>query len=58
MRMPFSAAVVSLDRREIRREVDRIVGLAAVHSRSILGTGALPYETPPENVRFIRECLA
>jgi uroporphyrinogen decarboxylase len=39
----------------IYREIDRILAIAACHSGCILGTGALPFETPPDNVRLIRE---
>ena len=40
---------------EIRSEVDRIVRLTTGRENVCLGTGALPYETPPENVLLIRE---
>jgi len=40
---------------EIAREIDRILELAAGRPNCLLGTGCLPYETPPENVKFIRE---
>jgi len=43
---------------EIRREVDRLLRLAATRPNCLLGTGCLPYETPPENVEFIREHVA
>lgn len=46
------------DRAVIRREVDRILTLAATRPNCLLGTGALPYETPPENVLFIRDYVA
>ena len=38
----------------IRAEVDRIVRLARGRSNVLLGTGALPYETPPEHVLAIK----
>jgi hypothetical protein len=41
----------------IRREVDRIVELAADHPNCLMGTGCLPYETPPANIRLINEYL-
>ncbi|MGC8887923.1 MAG: uroporphyrinogen decarboxylase family protein [Verrucomicrobiia bacterium] len=50
-----SDIVVSKDRDKIYAEVDRIVQLTRGCSNCILGTGALPYETPIENVRLIRE---
>jgi uroporphyrinogen decarboxylase len=40
---------------QIRDEVDRIVRLTAGRENVCLGTGALPYETPPENVIRVKE---
>lgn len=40
---------------DIRAEVDRIVRLTTGRSNVCLGTGALPYETPPENVLHVKE---
>jgi uroporphyrinogen-III decarboxylase len=40
---------------QIRAEVERVLALAAGRERVCLGTGALPYETPPENVVRIAE---
>lgn len=40
---------------EIRAEVDRIRNLTAGRPNVCLGTGALPYETPPENVLRVKE---
>jgi uroporphyrinogen decarboxylase len=42
----------------IYREVDRILGIAKGRKNCLMGTGCLPLETPPENVRIIREYLA
>jgi len=39
---------------KIRAEVDRIVRLARGCPNVLLGTGALPYETPPEHVLAIK----
>jgi uroporphyrinogen decarboxylase len=39
----------------IRAEVDRIVKLTSGRGNVCLGTGALPYETPPENVLKVKE---
>lgn len=50
--------VIGRDRDAIYREVDRIVDLAGGHPNCVLGTGALPYEAPPENVHLIREYVA
>jgi len=43
--------------RRIQEEVDRVLRLIARRRRVCLGTGALPYETPPENVLDIRNYL-
>ena len=40
---------------KIRGEVDRIVRLTAGRPNVCLGTGSLPYETPPENVLRVKE---
>ena len=40
---------------QIRAEVDRIVRLTRGRPNVCLGTGALPYETPPENVLLLGE---
>jgi len=40
---------------ENRREADRVVALARTVRKSCIGTGALPYETPPENVLRLKE---
>jgi len=42
---------------DIRHEVNRVVALALGRTRVCLGSGVLPYETPPENVDLIREYL-
>jgi uroporphyrinogen decarboxylase len=46
------------DAGRIRAEVDRIVGIAAGRSNCLMGTGCLPLETPPDNIRLIRDYLA
>ncbi len=43
---------------QIRAEVDRILKLTAGRDNVCLGTGALPYETPPENVMRVKEYVA
>jgi len=53
-----AGVVVCNDRARIRREVDRILAFAGGRPRCVLGTGALPFETPTENIRFIREYVA
>jgi uroporphyrinogen-III decarboxylase len=50
---PLIMAAGSRD--EIRREVERIVRITAGRENVCLGTSALPYETPPENVLWVRE---
>jgi uroporphyrinogen decarboxylase len=42
----------------IRREVDRIVAIAAGRPNCLMGTGCLPLETPPGNIRLIREYIS
>jgi len=42
----------------IYREVDRIVAIAAGRKNCLMGTGCLPLETPPGNVKLIRDYLA
>ena len=50
--------VASPDRGAILREVDRILAIAAGRPNCLMGTGCLPLETPPENIRLIRDYLA
>ncbi len=42
----------------IFRAVDHILEITAGRSNCLMGTGALPWETPPENIRLIRDYLA
>ncbi len=42
---------------EILAGVDRLLTLAAERPTLLLGTGAVPYETPPENLLLIRDYL-
>jgi uroporphyrinogen decarboxylase len=42
-------------RKEILADVDRILELADSRPNILLGTGAVPYETPPENILLIKE---
>jgi uroporphyrinogen decarboxylase len=41
----------------IRREADRVIALAKGREKACIGTGALPYETPPENVLKLKAYL-
>ncbi|MFH1571019.1 MAG: uroporphyrinogen decarboxylase family protein [Gemmatimonadota bacterium] len=50
--------VAGSDRPAIRAEVERILRIAAGHPNCLMGTGCLPLETPPENVRYIRACVS
>ncbi len=43
---------------QIGGEIDRIVRLTAGRPNVCLGTGSLPYETPPENVLLVKEICA
>lgn len=43
---------------QIQAEADRILRLAQGRPNVSMGTGALPYETPPENVLRLRDYLA
>ena len=43
---------------EILKEVDRILKLANGRPNVLLGTGAVPYETPPENILLIKEYVS
>ena len=40
---------------EIEAEADRVLAVAGDHTNVCLGTGALPYETDPQNVRYLME---
>lgn len=42
----------------IYSEVDRILAIANGRPNCLMGTGCLPLETPPENIRLIRAYLA
>ena len=53
-----SVVVACHNQARICREVDRILEFAGNRPNCLLGTGALPFETPPENVRFIRDYVA
>ena len=42
----------------IYRAIDRVLEIAGGRPNCVMGTGALPYETPPENIRLIKEYVA
>jgi uroporphyrinogen decarboxylase len=43
---------------QIRADADRIIGLVRGRPNVCMGTGALPYETPPENVLRLTEYVS
>ena len=45
--------VASGTHRQIESEADRVLALAGDRPNVCLGTGALPYETDPNNVRYL-----
>jgi len=50
--------VASREPARIYEGVDRVLAIAGGRSQCVMGTGAMPYETPPENIRLIRDYLA
>jgi hypothetical protein len=46
------------DPERISREIDHVLAFAGGRPNCLLGTGALPLETPPENIRLIKNYLA
>jgi uroporphyrinogen decarboxylase len=50
--------VACRDAQRIYRAVDRILEITAGRPNCVMGSGALPLETPPENIRLIRDYLA
>lgn len=50
--------VVSGSKADIISEIDRILDLVAGRPNFLLGTGAVPYETPPENIIFIKDYVS
>ncbi len=59
IRVNMDPGIVACDDPErIRREIDRILSITADHPNCLMGTGCLPYETPPENIRLINDYLS
>ncbi|NPU95809.1 MAG: hypothetical protein HPY51_01160 [Candidatus Omnitrophica bacterium] len=59
IRVNLDPGVVACQEPErIYRAVDTILGITAGRPNCLMGTGALPLETPPVNIRLIREYLA
>ena len=52
------AVVASSELERMHAGVDRVLEIIGDRSNCLIGTGALPFETPPGNVRLIREYLA
>jgi uroporphyrinogen decarboxylase len=50
--------LVAGTRAQIAAEADRVLALAGARPNVCLGTGALPYEAEPENVRFLQDYVA
>jgi hypothetical protein len=47
--------VACSDPERIYREIDRVLAFAGGQPNCLLGTGALPLETPPESIRLIKD---
>lgn len=59
LRVNLDPGVVAChDPARIYRGIDRVLAIAGGNAHCVMGTGALPLETPPENIRIIREYLA
>jgi uroporphyrinogen decarboxylase len=50
--------VACRDPQRIYQGIDRVLEIVGPRTNCVMGTGALPLETPPENIRLIREYLA
>jgi uroporphyrinogen-III decarboxylase len=50
--------VICNDPQRIYRGIDHVLEIVGPRTNCVMGTGALPLETPPENIRLIREYLA
>jgi len=59
LRINLDPVVVASDQPErIYRGIERVLEIAGGRPNCVMGTGALPLETPLENMRLIREYLA
>lgn len=59
IRVNMDPGIVACDDREtIHAEIDRILDITKEHPNCLMGTGCLPYETPPRNVAWIREYVS
>jgi uroporphyrinogen decarboxylase len=50
--------LVSQDPEPLYRAIDHVREMVVAQRNCVMGTGALPLETPPENIRLIREYIA
>ena len=58
LRVNLAPAVVACpDREPIYRGIDRVLEIAGGRANCVMGTGAMPLETPVENIRIIREYI-
>ena len=59
IRVNLDPAVVACnDPARTYRAIDHVLGIVGPRTNCVMGTGALPLETPPENIRLIREYLS
>jgi uroporphyrinogen decarboxylase len=59
IRVNLDPAVVTCHNTErIYLAIDHLLGIVGNRDNCVMGTGAMPLETPPENIRLIREYLA
>ncbi len=59
IRINLDPLVVSCsDVQRIHKDIDRVLAIAGGRTNCVMGTGAMPFETPLENVRLINEYIA
>lgn len=59
IRVNLDPGVVACDDpARIYRAIDHVLEMVGARTNCVMGTGALPLETPPENMRLIREYVA
>jgi len=51
------AVVACAEPERIYRAIDRVLEIVGFRSNCLMGTGALPFETPLDNIRLIRQYL-
>ncbi|MDX9753041.1 MAG: uroporphyrinogen decarboxylase family protein [bacterium] len=58
IRVNMDAGILSEGNQEkIHREIDRILAITKDHPNCLLGTGCLPYETPPQTIQWIKDYI-